>query len=202
MTATAASTETNLYTPPNWLDPLDWRQVFGNRQPVEVDVGCGKGSFLLWVAQTRPQHNFLGIERLLLRLRKVDKKARRRGLTNVRLIRLEASYLISKLIPPASVTAYHIYFPDPWPKRRHHDRRLINPAFALELQRTLLPAGCLHVATDHEEYFRQMEAVMAGNPAFAREQPESLPVEAQTDFEREFLAAGKPVHRARWRLFG
>ena len=195
---TAAATPTNIHTPPNWLDPIDWAAVFASAQPIEVDVGCGKGAFLLWAAQARPDHNFLGIERLLLRLRKVDKKARRRGLMNVRFIRLEAGYFISKLIPTASVVAYHIYFPDPWPKRRHWPKRLVNAAIASDLWRTLEPGGAVNMATDHQQYFEQMERVMAAMPEFRQEPPLSLPAEAQTDFEKEFLAAGRPVYRARW----
>lgn len=190
--------DSTFYRPANVLDPLDWRVVFGNDHPVEVDVGCGKGGFLLWAAQTRPGYNFLGIERLLLRLRKVDKKASKRGLSNIRLIRLEASYLIGKLIPAESVTAYHIYFPDPWPKRRHERRRLFNAAFVSDLRRTLRAAGTVSVATDHEPYFRQMETVMAGDDGFAPIGVEELPVDAQTEFEKEFVTAGKPIWRARW----
>ena len=82
---------TALYKPVNWLDPLDWRVVFDEPRPVEIDVGCGKGAFLLWAVQARPVHNFIGVERQLVRLRKVDKKLQRLGLCNVRLIRIEAS---------------------------------------------------------------------------------------------------------------
>jgi tRNA (guanine-N7-)-methyltransferase len=187
-----------IHRPPNILDPLNWPAVFGNDQPVEVDVGCGKGGFLLWAAQTRPTHNFLGIERLLVRLRKVDRKAGKRGLTNVRLIRLEASYLIGKLVPAGSVAAYHVYFPDPWPKRRHERHRLFSTGFVSDLHRTLRPAGTVSAATDHEPYFRQIEAVMAGNRGFTPLPVEDLPAEAQTEFEKEFVAAGKPIWRARW----
>lgn len=194
---TIASTS-NIHTPPSWLDPIDWSTVFASQQPIEVDIGCGKGAFLLWAAQSRPDHNFLGVERLLLRLRKVDRKVQRRGLRNVRFIRLEASYLVSRLVPSCSISVYHLYFPDPWPKRRHFQKRLLNPAFASELLRTLVAGGCLNTATDHEDYFRQMERVLAGIGEFRREAPISLPVEAQTDFEREFLAAGKTVFRGRW----
>ena len=114
-----------IYKPANRFELLDWREVFAHDRPVEIDLGCGKGSFLLWAAGTHPQRNFLGVERLLRRLRRVDRKAVRAGLDNIRLIRIEASYLIVKLIPDSSVSTYHILFPDPWPKRRHHSRRLV-----------------------------------------------------------------------------
>lgn len=184
-----------IYTPPNWLYPVDWQQVFPAARPIEVDVGCGKGAFLLWAARARPDHNFLGIERLLVRLRKVDKKVRRHGLTNVRLIRLEASYLIARLIPPGSVTAFHIYFPDPWPKRRHQRHRLFQPALVADLHRTLEEGGVVHIATDAAEYFEQIQQVMSQSGGFKSRPPEALPEEAQTDFEREFIAEGKAIYR-------
>ena len=191
--------ETVLYTPPNWIEPLNWQSVFAKSRPIEVDVGCGKGGFLLWAAQTQPDQNFFGVDRLLLRLRKVDKKIRRFGLSNVRLIRIEASYLIAKLIPESSVSAYHIYFPDPWPKRRHHRRRLFSSAFVGNLRRTLQPSGAVNVTTDQEDYFREIGTLMQESGVFAAESPLPLPDEARTEFEREFLAAGMLVFRGRWK---
>ena len=191
--------ETALYTPPNWVEPLNWPSIFAGSRPIEIDVGCGKGGFLLWAAQMRPDRNFLGIERLLLRLRKVDNKIRLLGLTNARLIRIEESYLIAKLIPESSVSAYHIYFPDPWPKRRHHCRRLFSPAFIADLRRTLQPGGAVNVATDHEDYFQEITALMGKSGVFVLGSPLSLPDEARTEFEREFLGAGTPVFRGRWK---
>ena len=104
--------DTAIYRPTNWLDPMVLSQIFAeSSQPLEVDVGCGKGAFLVWAGQTRPASNFLGIDRQLARLSRVDRKVLRAGLTNVRLIRVEASYCIGKLLPTGSVSAYHIYFP-------------------------------------------------------------------------------------------
>ena len=145
---------TSIYVPSNWVARLDWVEVFGNAQPVEVDIGCGKGSFLLWSAQTRATTNFVGVDRLLRRLRKIDRKVQRIGLPNVRLIRVEASYLVGFLVPEASVAAYHVYFPDPWPKRRHRQRRLICGAFLSDLHRTLCEGGAVNCATDDAEYFQ------------------------------------------------
>jgi tRNA (guanine-N7-)-methyltransferase len=209
--------ETCRYTPPNWLDPLDWSQVFGRSGPVEVEIGCGKGTFLVWAAAQQPDRNFLGIERLLDRLRKADRKTRRLGLTNIRLLRLEASYVVGKLIPPGSVAAYHILFPDPWPKRRHAAHRLFQPAFVSDLHRTLIgggtrsvasetesrprqsvalqQTGVVNFATDSADYFAEVRQVMPARGEFGETAPPQLPVEAQTDFEREFRAAGKPIYR-------
>lgn len=187
---------TAIYKPASYLDPLEWGSVFGRSAPVEIDVGCGKGNFLAWMAGTKPERNFLGVDRQLVRLRKVDKKVQRAGLTNVRLLRLEFSYVIAKLIPSASVTSYYVFFPDPWPKRRHEKKRLFNPEFIGELRRTLASGGTVNVATDNAPYFEQIVGLMSG---FEREPPVPLPEEARTEFEKIFLAKGDPVYRARWR---
>jgi tRNA (guanine-N7-)-methyltransferase len=190
--------QTSIYTPSDWLKPLDWRKVFARSGPIEVDVGSGKGSFLLWIAQSKPATNFLGVERLPTRARKIDKKILKLGLENVRLIRVEAGYLVGKLVPDESVRAYHIYFPDPWPKRRHHRRRLLQAGFVADLHRTLQPGGAVNVATDHEEYFEQIARLMTGHGGFVPTELETLPAEAKTDFEREFATAGRPIYRGRY----
>ncbi len=188
-----------VYQPNNWLDPLDWRAIFSDAtRPLEIDVGCGKGGFLLWVAGSQPTRNFLGVERQLIRLRKVDKKIHDRQLTNARLLRVEAGYLVEKLIPTHSVSAYHIFFPDPWPKRRHHFRRLFQMAFVQALYRTLKPDGAVNVATDDLEYFAHMQKVMRESGRFCEKTATALPVEAQTEFEKIFLAQGKIIGRAKF----
>ena len=189
---------TAIYVPPNWLEPLDWRQVFGNEQLVELDIGCGKGSFLLWSARTQSDTNFVGVERLLRRVRKVDRKVQRLGLRNARLMRVEAGYLVGYLVPASSVSAYHIYFPDPWPKRRHHQRRLMSAAFLSDLHRTLRNGGVAHCATDDGEYFQLIQHGFRETAGFTETEPEILPEQARTDFERDSLAAGTQVYRCRW----
>jgi tRNA (guanine-N7-)-methyltransferase len=190
--------QTAIYKPANWLDPLNWRAVFDQPQPIEIDIGCGKGAFLLWAAQARPQHNFVGVERQLVRLRKVDKKIQRLGLPNLRLVRIEAGYFVSKLVPNRSVVAYHLYFPDPWPKRRHHPRRLFNATFVGELHRTLTQGGVVNVASDDTDYFTHIRKVMTESKGFATEPPETLPTEARTEFETVFHVLGKKIHRTRF----
>src|SRR5512138_3837196 len=101
---------TALYAPADWFHELDWPAVFGRDRPVEIDIGCGKGRFLAWAAAQEPEHSFLGVDRLLARLRRVDRKVQRLGLANVRLVRIEAGYLVAHLVPARSVAAYHVYF--------------------------------------------------------------------------------------------
>jgi tRNA (guanine-N7-)-methyltransferase len=190
--------DTIIFKPADWFAPLRWADVFGAAQPVEIDVGSGKGGFLLWAAQARPQANFLGIERQLVRLRKVDKKIRRLGLANARLIRIEAGYFIGKVVPDDSVTAYHVYFPDPWPKRRHHPHRLFQPEFVAAVCRTLRRGGAVNVATDDADYFAHIRKLMGESGRFEEGMPETLPEEATTEFERVFREAGKPIYRSRF----
>ena len=191
--------ETAVYNPANWIDSLNWAQVFPDpSRPLEIDIGCGKGGFLLWAAAMHPSTNYLGIERQLVRLRKVDKKILTRQLINVRLLRIEAGYFVSNLIPSQSVDAYYVFFPDPWPKRRHQANRLFQPAFITDLYRTLKSGGAINVATDDLDYFAQIQKVMRASGQFHETKADVLPVEAQTEFEKVFLAQSRPIGRAKF----
>jgi tRNA (guanine-N7-)-methyltransferase len=176
--------------PASYVERLDLAQIYPVRQPLEVELGSGDGSFLAQYAHAHPEHNFLGVERLLGRLRKLDRKGRRASLKNLRLVRLEASYFVEYLLPASSVRALHIYFPDPWPKRRHRPRRLVNARFTEIARAALEPQGVVHLRTDNEDYFAQMTEVFGANPAFeATDIPPALSA-IVTDFEREFQAKG------------
>ena len=181
------------------VDRLDWATVFPETRPVEVELGAGDCSFLLELARLRPERNFLGVERMLGRLRKLDRKGRRAGLTNLRGLRVEAAYCLEYLLPIEAVEALHVYFPDPWPKRRHWRRRLVNDRFPDLAARVLRPGGWVHLRTDHPDYFEQMRQVFAPRPVF-REAPVPDQLTAlETDFEREFVARGIPILRLSYR---
>jgi tRNA (guanine-N7-)-methyltransferase len=159
-------------------------------QPLEVELGSGDGGFLAAWAAVNPGRNFLGVERLLGRLRKLDRKGRRAGLTNLRLMRVEAGYLVRYLLPDRAVSCVHIYFPDPWPKRKHRGNRLINEAFAQSLHRVLVEGGMVYLRTDDPDYFAQMQSVFGAHADFhPAATPPSL-TSVLTDFEREFHARG------------
>lgn len=165
-------------------------------QPVEIDLGCGDGSFLVAYARRHPERNFLGVERLLGRLRKLDRRGRKLGLENLRGLRVEFGYFVRHLLPPESVAAFHVYFPDPWPKKRHHKNRTVNPEFPTLVWRILQPDGVIHLRTDHAEYFAQMREVFAAAAGFqAVPTPEEL-AEVLTDFEQGFRAQGLATHCA------
>jgi tRNA (guanine-N7-)-methyltransferase len=178
------------------LERLDLSALFQPSQPLEVELGSGDGSFLVAYAAANRDRSFLGIERLLGRIRKLDKKGRRLGLTNLGVLRIECSYLVEYLLPRESVSAIHIYFPDPWPKRKHRRNRLVNERFPAIAQAALIPSGRVYLRTDDQDYFQQMLRVFSGSPLFEpMETPESLS-SVQTDFERGFLAKGIPTLRA------
>lgn len=187
-----------LVLPPDIMNRLRFDECFPTVQPVELELGAGDGSFLLRYAGLNPGRNFIGVERLLGRLRKIDRKGRRAGLTNLRALRLEAGYVLEWMIPAGSLEAIHVYFPDPWPKRRHWKRRLINARFTELAAIALRPGGHLFVRTDDPSYFEQMLEVGNAQPAFTRsEEPPGL-LGVITDFEADFNAQGIPTRHAAW----
>lgn len=194
------TTETPVIVRPHsYVERLDVGALFLRHQPIEVELGSGDGSFLIQWAALNPQINFLGVERLLGRLKKIEKKARRAHLGNVRGLRLEASYFAEYLLPRESVSAFHIYFPDPWPKRKHRQNRLINERFTEVLRAALAQDGIVFLRTDDSDYFAQMTQVFGMNKHFAAvETPERLAA-VLTDFEREFNAKGIRTNRAAYR---
>ncbi len=186
--------------PSSYVERLSMQELFPRVQPLEVELGAGDGSFLIDWARSNPTHNLIGVERLLGRLKKIEKKARRAGLTNVRGVRLEIAYFTEYLLPAESVSAFHIYFPDPWPKLRHRHHRLINEPFTEVLRGALKPSGAVYLRTDDLDYFAQMRTVFGANAAFAEiETPEAL-ARVTTDFERDFNSKGIPTNRAAYQL--
>ena len=160
---------------------------FGNQHPCEVDLGCGKGRFLLAHAAAHPDINFLGVDRMLRRIRKVDNRARRLHLDNIRLLRMEGYYATTYLIPANAIQTYYIFFPDPWPKKRHHENRLFNPRFMDAIHRTLKSGGVVHFATDHLPYHAEVRALVLADPRFRETTPFAPGPEEQTDFELYYV---------------
>jgi tRNA (guanine-N7-)-methyltransferase len=180
--------------PANCIAPLDFREIYGREAPLEIDLGCGDGSFLAALAAENPARDFLGIERLLGRVRSVRGKLERAGLTNARILRFEISSAIEKLIPQNSVTAFHLMFPDPWPKRRHAPRRLVNENFLVSLHRALAADGTVRIATDETEYFRQITRLVSQSSIFAVISG-AVPTSAMSKFEKRFALEGVKIHR-------
>jgi tRNA (guanine-N7-)-methyltransferase len=189
-----------IYTLPSIVERIDQAKLFPSQQPLEVELGSGDSSFLVEYARQNAGRNFLGVERLLGRIRKLDRKGRRAGLSNLRGVRIESAYFLEYLLPPHSAIRLHIYFPDPWPKRKHRRNRLINERFPVLARQALAPGGTVYLRTDDQDYAEQMLAVFAADTAF---RPVDTPPELSallTDFEKDFQARGIETLRAAYRV--
>ena len=177
---------------------LDLSALFPGREtaPLEVDLGSGDGAFLAEMAARFPERNFLGVERLLGRIRRTCKRLAHVGASNARLIRLESHYVVRWLLPPGSVQVFHVMFPDPWPKRRHHIHRLIQTSFLDDAWTALAPGGELRLTTDDAPYFQHMRQVFEPHAGFAEEPWDPGPDYPCTDFETLFRAKGLPIYRS------
>ena len=183
---------------------VDFAAVFGNERPVELEIGCGKGAFLLREAQAHPERNYLGIEWANEFYKFTADRMARRGVTNVRIMRTDARHFVITRLPPACLDALHVYHPDPWPKKRHHKRRLFNESFVAAAIRVLKPGGRWAIQTDHAEYFQVMCEV-------TRDRPELTPIEFTesttvgeaemlgTNFEIKYRREGRQIHRLAFR---
>ena len=190
-----------LYEPPDYFRRLRREEIFpGPTRPLEIDLGCGDGGFLVALAARHSDRDFLGIERLLGRARKAARLASRMGACNVKVLRIESSYAVSHLLPEAAVSRIHLLFPDPWPKKRHHKNRLVTPDFCEAVHRLLEPAGEWLLKTDDVEYVEEVREVVAGSGRFTEVRwPEEAFHHPRTDFENQWLADGRAIHRVRWR---
>ena len=180
--------------------PLDWRQVFGNDHPVEMEIGSGKGTFLTDQAKARPEVNFFGIEWANWFYRYAADRLRRNGCLNARVVRAEALFFLNEFVPGASLSVLHVYFPDPWPKKRHHKRRLVQEPFLRQAERVLCAGGRLQVVTDHQGYFEEnIEPVLKSSRILSvieYNRPGSA-AEGEfvgTNFERKYRREGRPFY--------
>ena len=184
------------------LGTIDWLQVFGQNHSVEIEVGCGKGLFLLTAAMANPDVNFFGIEIVRKYQLYTATRIAIRRLPNVRVACTDARILLRDRVSPRSVQAIHVYFPDPWWKKRHHKRRVFTPEFVASCAAALKPGGMLYLATDVEEYFRLMSELCGLRPDL-RETTITPPPAADgmdylTNFERKARLVGQPVFRAKF----
>jgi tRNA (guanine-N7-)-methyltransferase len=182
---------------------LDWHEVFGNDHPVELEVGFGKGLFLLTAAQARPNINFAGVEIVRKYHLFTATRLAKRELHNVRVACADVRLFLPACVVTASLQAVHVYFPDPWWKKRHHKRRVFTAEFVRECTRVLRPGGQLHAVTDVAEYAQVMTELLAEQSALRPLPPPELhePVhdlDYLTNFERKFRKEGKPIYRMRY----
>lgn len=179
---------------PGPLPPDCWRRIFGNDQPVVVEIGPGRGEFLLDSARRNPGHNFFAIEHSPARTREIVQKLAQHEADNARAICGDAGCLIESF-PPASVAAFHVQFPDPWWKRRHQRRRLWTPRFVAALCRALVAGGTVELITDVGEYFALAQRYLTEEPGL-----EVVTIghttAVQTSFARKAVRRGWVIHRS------
>ncbi len=175
--------------------PLDLEKLFGRAAPLEIDLGCGDGVFLAALAEQHPERNFLGIERMVGRLHGACRRAIEKNLANVRLLRAENQSALRDFVPANSVSVIHLLFPDPWPKRRHHRRRLVTEDFLATAYRVLAVQGVLCVTTDAADYFAQIMRLCLVMPEFAPDAGAIVTHLPETTFEKKFKQAGSAIHR-------
>lgn len=184
--------------------PFDWKSFFGNDHPIEIDVGSGRGLFLIRTGLENPDTNYTGIEIDYREGRRAARRAAKREMPNVRVWGGDVHVAFNDLIPPKSVSAVHVYFPDPWWKRRHRRRRVFTDVFVDEIDRVIKPGGLVHSWSDVEEYFEIIQGLMDHDPRFETLPlpPEKSPehdLDYQTSFDRKKRKLGMPIWRGMWR---
>lgn len=186
------------FVPSHYFQTLDPVEITRNGRPLEIDLGCGDGSFLISMADHYQDRDFLGVERLLGRVKKVCKKITRNELNNAKVLRLDSQYVVEWLLPENTVSRIHLLCPDPWPKARHHRRRLVQIEFLDAVKRSLIPGGEFLFMTDHEEYFEWAQEMVAEFGGFEiLEWDEDTFFYPKTDFQVQWEAEGKSMHRLR-----
>ena len=182
--------------------PYNFSEIFSNDNPVELEVGIGKGRFLINEAEERSETNFIGIEWAAKYHRMACERAAHRKLTNIRFLRDDASHTFTHALAEDSLSALHVYFPDPWPKKRHHKRRLIQTPFLDKAIRVCKNSSTLYFATDHVHYFQQIDRVTDEHPnleLIERHIGDAAP-EGITNYEVKYREEGRTIHKKLCRI--
>ncbi len=179
---------------------FDLRALVPEGAPLELEIGCGNGRFLAANAAKHPETYYLGVERMMERVRKCSRKAQQGALNNLTFVRVEAGRFVRELLPDRCLRAMYLFFPDPWPKRRHHKNRFFQRELCDTLARIFVPGGTMYISTDHEDYFREMQRYLSEDARFTEVPPLVRPEDEQTDFERLFLSKGDPIYSCAFQL--
>ena len=176
---------------------LDLRELFGNDHPIVLEIGSGKGRFLLSTAAERPDLNLIGVEKSLHYHRVIRDRMLKRGLTNIRLINHDGYLVLKDMIPDASIHEIHVYFPDPWPRKREQKRRIIRPQVLTEMRRVLVDGGLGVYVTDHQEYFEAAAPYVEAE--FRSERRIPGPGDPpRTNYEAKYREEGRPIYEIRF----
>lgn len=194
-----------------WLVPselvtpyIDWVKIFANNNPVEMEIGIGSGFFLTRYAKDHPEINIVGIDIANSEVLRSADKARRLGVPNIRTMRYDAPLLLAEMIAPESIENMHVYYSDPWTKRRHHRRRLWQPDFIRSVARVLKPKGMMYMKTDVTDYFTVIDKNIRSTELFECLQDRRIDIDPlekdyETNFQRKAREQGHPLHYQEWR---
>jgi tRNA (guanine-N7-)-methyltransferase len=174
---------------------FDAKERFGRRAPLEVEIGSGKARFLLASARANPAHDYLGVERSLSYYRLCRERALRSALPNAAVVRADGRLFVEVALAPGSVRALHVYFPDPWPKKKQKKRRLLDGVFLELAAERLEPGGLLRIATDHPDYGRDLESLVETVGSLDRLAWTDLPAPPPTNYEIKYVREGRPIWR-------
>jgi tRNA (guanine-N7-)-methyltransferase len=182
--------------------PVSLEAFFGKPGPIEVEIGCGKGGFLVEYASRHPEMPILALENVAeIAYHAASRIARRPTLPHARLVLGDAFYMLRDFIPSGVVQAFHMYFPDPWPKKRHHKFRLMQAPFLEVVKQAAQPEAVFYWGTDHAEYHQEASTLFAQTPWLEMLDANAEPTEGiQTNFEKKYRAQGKPIFRCRMRI--
>jgi tRNA (guanine-N7-)-methyltransferase len=184
------------------FSPIGIESFFGKPGPIEVEIGCGKGGFLVEYCEKHPEKPLVGLEwENEIACQAARRLQKRAHLPHARVLLGDAYYFFRDFLPDACVGAFHMYFPDPWPKKRHHKNRLMGTRFMEQVLRTAISDAPFHWGTDHAEYNAEAQAVFASLPWMEMEIPDAEPTEGiQTNFEKKYRKEGRPIFRSRLRI--
>jgi tRNA (guanine-N7-)-methyltransferase len=162
---------------------------------MEVEIGSGKARFLIEAARRAPDHDFLGIELSLSYYRICRDRVDRSGLSNARVVRADARHFVEASLAPSSVSAFHVYFPDPWPKKRQRKRRLLDGVFLEILASRLKEGGCVRIVTDHADYGSGIDPLLATVADLERLEWSDMPPPPATHYEIKYRQEGRQIQR-------
>lgn len=184
------------------FDPIDIPTMFGVGGPIEIEIGTGKGAFLSSYAELHPERALLGIEWTRpIAWFAADKFRRRPHLQHARVLWGDANYFLRDRMPAASCAAFHVYFPDPWPKKTYRQRRIMQPALLDQMRRMAVPGCRLHWGTDYQEYDESVHALLSGTDGFRLIRADAEPTDGiMTSFERKYRKEGRPIYRSVWEV--